>query len=179
MSNLDRTDFVILEALQNNARLSNKELAARAGLAPSSCLVRVRKLVQGKVLRGFHAEVDPGAFGAGLEALIAVRLMRHARARFKSLEAHIHALPEVLRVFHVSGVNDLLVQVAVRDVPHLRDLIVDRLAARTEVANCETSLVFSTFQKPRALQLREPAQAAPASRGGLSPRRQARRRRRL
>ena len=146
---MDRTDFAILEALQNNARLSNKELASAVRLAPSSCLVRVRKLLQGRVLAGFHARVDPDALGIGLQALIALRLVRHARSEFKSLEAHIHALPEVLALFHVSGVNDLLLHVAVRDVRHLRDLVVDRLATRAEVANCETSVIFSLFQKPQ------------------------------
>lgn len=146
---LDRTDFAILDALQNDARLSNKQLAAQVGLAPSSCLVRVRKLLQAKVLRGFHAEVDADALGVGVQALIAVRLVRHARSKFRSLHDHIQALPEVLQVFHVSGVNDLLLHVAVKDITHLRDLIVDRLAARPEVANCETSVVFSLFRQAR------------------------------
>lgn len=146
---LDRTDFAILDALQNDARLSNKQLAAQVGLAPSSCLVRVRKLVQAKVLRGFHAEVDADALGVGVQALIAVRLVRHARSKFHSLYDHIHGLPEVLQVFHVSGVNDLLLHVAVKDITHLRDLIVDRLAGRPEVANCETSVVFSLFRQAR------------------------------
>ena len=146
---LDRTDFAILEALQNDARLSNKELAARVDLAPSSCLVRVRKLLGAKTLRGFHAEVDPDVLGVGLQALIALRLVRHARSKFKTLEAYVRALPEVLAFFHVSGANDLLLHVAVRDIHHLRDLIVDRIAARPEVANCETSVIYSQFRNPR------------------------------
>lgn len=146
---LDRIDFAILEALQNDARLSNKELAARVGLAPSSCLVRVRKLVRDKVLRGFHAEVDPEILGVGLQAIIAVRLARHSRAQFRSLDAHVRGLPEVVQVFKVSGANDLLIHVAVRNVSHLNDLKLDRLATRSEVAHCETSVIFSLFRQPR------------------------------
>ena len=146
---LDRIDFAILDALQKNARLSNKELAAEIGLAPSSCFARVRRLTQTKVLLGFHAEADPVAVGVGLQAIIAVRLLRHSRNKFRSLYQHIHHLPEILQVFHVSGVNDLLLHVAVRDVAHLRDLIVDQLATRSEVANCETSVVFSLFRNSR------------------------------
>ena len=63
---LDRTDFEIIDALQNDARLSNKELAARIQLAPSSCLVRVRALANAGVLTGYHAEVSPAAMGIGL-----------------------------------------------------------------------------------------------------------------
>jgi len=146
---LDRTDFAILDALQNDARVSNKELAARVGLAPSSCLVRVRKLVRGKALRGFHAEVDPEILGVGLQAIIAVRLARHSRVTFRSFYAHVRVLPEVVQVFQVSGATDLLIHVAVRDVAHLHDLKLDRLATRSEVAHCETSLVFSLFRQPR------------------------------
>ena len=59
----DRIDDAILTALQNNARLTNKELAGRVGLAPSSCLERVRRLQQRGVLQGYRALVDPKALG--------------------------------------------------------------------------------------------------------------------
>lgn len=144
---LDRIDFAIVAALQNDARLSNKELAARAGLAPSSCLERVRALTRAGVLRGHHAEVAPQALGIGLQALVAVRLNRHAKQTFKSLYAHLLSLPEVLAVFHVSGENDLQVHVAVRDIGHLRDLIVERFAGRPEVGHCETSVLFDVYRK--------------------------------
>ena len=153
---LDRIDLSIIAALQKNARLSNKELAAKVNLAPSSCLARVRKLLEAKVIEGFHAEVNAVALGVSLQAIIAVRLRRHSRVKFRSLYAHIRRFTEVLQVFHVSGVNDLLLHVAVRDVAHLRDLIVDQLATRSEVANCETSVIFSLLRNPsHAVQVKE------------------------
>lgn len=145
---LDRTDFEIIAALQNDARLGNKELAARIGLAPSSCFARVRSLTTAGVLTGYHAEVSPRAMGIGLQAFVAVRLTRTSRDAFRALQAHILALPEVLAVFHVSGVYDLQVHVAVRDTAHLRDLIVDQVATRREVDRCETSVIFAHERKP-------------------------------
>jgi len=139
---VDRTDARILAELQKNARLSNKELAARVDLAPSSCLERVRRLQQDGVLRGFHAEVDPAALGIRLQALIAVRLTRHSRDLVQKFRSHIDPLPEVVAVFHVAGENDFLLQVAVRDVDHLRNFALDALTGLTEVAHLETSLVF-------------------------------------
>ena len=139
---IDRIDFAILAALQNNARLSNKELAAQIGLAPSSCLERVRALTRSGVLQGSHAQVSSAALGIGLEALVAIRLVRHSRAAFRRLFAHFRSLPEVLCVFHVTGVNDLQVHVAVRDIHHLRSLIVERFATRPEVEHCETSVIY-------------------------------------
>jgi DNA-binding Lrp family transcriptional regulator len=139
---LDRTDDAILRILQNDARLSNKELAARVHLAPSSCLERVRRLREKKVLRGFHAEVDPGALGIGLQAMIAVRLRQHSRDVFESLRERFLALPEVVSLFHVGGAEDFLVHVAVRDTEHLRTLAWEGFTARPEVAHIETSLIF-------------------------------------
>jgi DNA-binding Lrp family transcriptional regulator len=81
---LDRIDLAILVALQNDARMSNKELAAEIGLAPSSTLGRVRRLKDSGVLRGAHAEVDPAALGIGLQALMALRLRTNTRDSFDS-----------------------------------------------------------------------------------------------
>ena len=139
---LDRTDFAILAALQNNARLSNKELSAKVGLAPSSCLERVRALTRAGVLKGAHADVAGSALGIGLEALVAIRLVKHSREAFRKLYAHLRSLPEVLCVYHVTGVNDLQVHVAVRDIDHMRSLIVERVATRPEVDHCETAVIY-------------------------------------
>lgn len=154
---LDRTDYAILAALQKDARLSNKELAALVGLAPSSCFERVRDLVHEKVVRGHHADVDPAALGIALEALVAVRLTKHSREAFRSLYAHLQELPEVLTIFHVSGVNDLQLHVAVRDIRHLRDLIVEQFASRDEVDHCETSVIYDVHRKHQLPCFAEPA----------------------
>ncbi|WP_257303298.1 Lrp/AsnC family transcriptional regulator [Geothrix campi] len=140
--NLDRIDCDILTLLQKDARLSNKELAAAVGLAPSSCLARVQRLRSEGVLRGAHAEVDPQALGVGLQALIAVQLRQHSRAQVKAFWKHALGLPEVLSVFHVAGTHDFQVHVAVRDAHHLRDLALDAFTTRSEVAHIQTSLIF-------------------------------------
>jgi DNA-binding Lrp family transcriptional regulator len=140
--NFDRIDCDILALLQKDARLSNKELAAAVGLAPSSCLARVQRLRSEGVLRGAHAEVDPQALGVGLQALIAVQLRQHSRAQVKAFWKHALGLPEVLSVFHVAGTHDFQVHVAVRDAHHLRDLALDAFTTRTEVAHIQTSLIF-------------------------------------
>ena len=161
---LDRIDFAILAALQNNARLSNKELAARAGLAPSSCLERVRTLQRAGVLEGHHTEVSAAALGIGLTSLVAVRLVKHAKETFRRLYSHLLSLPEVLAIFHVSGVNDLQVHVAVRDIDHLRDLIVEKFAGRPEVDHCETAVIFGLYRKHQWPMLRRALTPPSASR---------------
>lgn len=139
---IDRIDFVLIELLQKDARLSNKELAAAVGLAPSSCLARIQKLKSEGILKGSHAEVDPDALGVGLQALIAVQLRQHSRAQVKAFWKHALGLPEVLAVFHVAGTHDFQVHVGVRDAHHLRDLALDAFTTRPEVAHIQTSLIF-------------------------------------
>jgi DNA-binding Lrp family transcriptional regulator len=139
---LDRIDSRILVELQNNARLSNKELAARVGLAPSSCLERVRRLETSGALRGYHAEVDPGVLGIGLEALISVKLHQHSRDLVEAFRGDILDDPEVIEVYHLAGTTDFLIHVMVRDPEHLRNLAMDRISSRPEVAHLETALVF-------------------------------------
>jgi DNA-binding Lrp family transcriptional regulator len=142
-SALDRTDIAILRALQNDARIPNKALAAEVGLAPSSCLERVRRLRARGVLRGFHAEVDPAALGRDQQALIAVRIRPHTRKVIDAFWQHVLAQPETVAVFHVSGADDFLVHASFRDPGHLRDFLLDRVALRSEVAHLETHLIFA------------------------------------
>ncbi len=142
MPGLDRTDFAILRALRQNARLSNKELAAAVRLSESACLARVRRLVKAGVITGFHAAIAPAAMGIGLQALVGVRLSRHAREHVARFRAHVLSLPEVIGLYHVSGATDFLIHVAVRDSDHLRDFELAAFTTRAEVQHLETALIF-------------------------------------
>jgi len=139
---LDRIDFAILAVLQKNARLANNRLADLVGVAPSTCLERVRRLARIGVIRGHHCDVDPKALGVGLEAMIAVRLRRHSRDLVDSFREYVAQLEEVRSVFHVAGGDDFLVHVAVRDSDHLRDLALDSFTTRPEVDHIQTRLIF-------------------------------------
>ena len=142
----DRIDDAILQALQNNARISNKELAAVVGLAPSSCLERVRRLQTRGAITGYRASVDPSALGIGLQAFVAVQLTIHSRDLVETFRAHLLTLPEVLSLYHMGGENDFLVHVAVRDANHLQDLALDGFTTRKEVSRIQTALVYEHIQ---------------------------------
>ena len=142
MIELDLTDYEIISLLRNNARLSNKALAAAVGLAPSTCLLRVRRLMRDGVLKGFHADVDPASIGASLQAMIAIRLERHSRVEVEAFRTHALAQPEVVQLYHVAGVNDFMAHVWVRDTEHLREFAMTAFTSRDEVAHIETGLIF-------------------------------------
>jgi DNA-binding Lrp family transcriptional regulator len=148
MRPLDRTDRRIVALLQEDARRSNKELAALAGIAPSTCSERLQRLRDEGVFRGFHAEVEPRHLGIHLQAMIAIRLRRHAASEVDAFRDHALALDEVVAVSHVTGANDFLVHVVVRDADHLRELAVSGFTTMPEVAHIETSLIFEHRAKP-------------------------------
>jgi DNA-binding Lrp family transcriptional regulator len=144
---LDRIDFEILRALSNDARLSNKELAARVELAPSSAFERVKRLREAGVLRGFHAVVDPTALGISLQAMTAVRLAKHSRQAFASFHEYAIGLEEVVAFYQVAGEDDFLVHTAVPDAERLRD-VTDRFAGHEAVMHMSTALIFEHDRKP-------------------------------
>lgn len=139
---LDRTDRAIVALLQKDARLTNKEIASRAGIAQSTCSERVRRLERTGVFEGFHAAVDLRQLGVGLQAMIAVRLQRHERTQVDRFREYAESLPEVAAFYHMAGSDDFLVHVVVRDSDHLRDIAMGAFTAQPEVIHIETSIIF-------------------------------------
>ena len=140
---LDRTDRALVATLQKNARISNKDLAELVGLAPSTCLERVRALRARGVVRGFHADVDRSALGRSLEAIVSVRVRPHSRVHVDAFWEYALGLREVIEVFHVTGADDFLVHVGVADMDGLRDFVLDRMTVRPEVAHVESRLIYA------------------------------------
>ena len=139
---LDRTDIALLHLLQDDARMTNKELAGRVGLSPSATLERVRRLVSTGVVRGMHASLDPAAIGIGIEALLMVRLQRHTRTVIDAFQTHCHDLEEIIGLWHLTGSSDYIARVVARDHEHLRDFLMDSFTTRPEVAHLETHVVL-------------------------------------
>ncbi|NCG20518.1 MAG: AsnC family transcriptional regulator [Rhodobacterales bacterium] len=152
---LDAIDLQILARLQNNARISNKELSAFVGLSPSSCLRRVRSLEVQGALRGYNASVAPAAMGVGLQAMVSVQLRDHSRQMFNEFRVHLKSLPEVLASYSLGGDDDFLIHVAVRDAQHLYDVTMDHLATRPEVGHMKTAVIFAHDDSPGLPLLRD------------------------
>ncbi|GAA4563483.1 Lrp/AsnC family transcriptional regulator [Planotetraspora kaengkrachanensis] len=145
---LDSIDRAILEELQNDARLPNKDLAERVGVAPSTALERVRGLRRRGLITGFRAEVDTKALGRPLQALLALRVRPHTSQLVDPLRAFVLGLPETIALFHVAGAEDFLVHVAVPDADHLHRMILERILVRPEIVHLETTLIYRTERQP-------------------------------
>lgn len=147
-ADLDDVDRKILEELQANGRITNAELAERVGVAASTCIARVRSLVARRIITGFTASVDPRAMGLGLEVLVSVTVRSGARQRIAELSDELRALPEVMQLFFLGGVEDFIIHLAARDSDHVRDFVVEHLSAHPAVSSTRTSIVFSHHQNP-------------------------------
>lgn len=139
---LDDVDRRILTALHTDARISNSALADLVGIAASTCHGRVRRLQEGGVIRGFHADIDPSAIGLPLQAMISVSLQSNARGKIDSFIEHIRRRPQVMDVYFLAGADDFILHVAARDTDDLRAFVVENLNADADVAGTQTSLIF-------------------------------------
>jgi DNA-binding Lrp family transcriptional regulator len=145
---MDDIDAEILRRLQRDGRQTNRELAAALGVAPSTCLERVRALRTRGVITGFHASVDRAALGRGLQALIAVQARPLSRDVIDAFKRHVSAMPEVLEIFVLTGGDDFLVHVAVPDIDHLHAFLMDRFTRRKEIVSFRTSVVYQHLRTP-------------------------------
>jgi DNA-binding Lrp family transcriptional regulator len=145
---IDETDRAILRLLARDARLPNNAIAERVGIAPSTCLGRIRAMRDKGVIRGYHVDIDPAALGQSVQAMIAVRLQAHARGHLNEFAETMVALPEVLNVFFLAGAVDFYVHIAATSTDSLRDFVVNNLSANPDVALTETNLIFEHVRAP-------------------------------
>lgn len=141
---LDATDWMILEALQDDGRITVAALARTVNLSPTATTERVNRLQNAGVIRGFKAVVDPAALGLRLIAFIR---MRPFRGTGKAFREQVEAMPEVLECHHTTGEDCYLIKVAAADMAHL-ETITGRVAG---FGDTTTSLAYSSPVPGRAL----------------------------
>jgi DNA-binding Lrp family transcriptional regulator len=139
---LDETDRRIVRELVGSARVSNRQLAERIGVAPSTALVRTQSLIERGVITGFTADVDLGSVGRSVQALVSIMLSTSDRQQITAFTKRMSRLPEVVTTFHTAGAVDYLFHVAVPTTAALRAWVFDNLTVDPIVERIETTLVF-------------------------------------
>jgi len=142
MKSLDKIDIDILSALYKNADITNKDLAELVDIATSTCQERVKRLKKQGVIRGYQCELDLEELSGHIEAMAAVKMVKHTEILADQLRDELLELPEVIQIFHMGGENDFNVHLTVYNMAHLRNLIFREFTSRSEVQNVETSLIF-------------------------------------
>ncbi|MFT4571552.1 MAG: Lrp/AsnC family leucine-responsive transcriptional regulator [Candidatus Binatia bacterium] len=150
---LDEIDRQILAELQDNARISNVDLATRVGLSASPCLRRVRDLEESGVIRRYATLVDPAALGLGVSVFVQVSLERQVEIGLDSFEKLVLARPEVLECYLMTGDADYLLRVVVPDVAAFERFLLDHLTKVPGVASIKSSFALKQVTYRTALPI--------------------------
>jgi Lrp/AsnC family transcriptional regulator, leucine-responsive regulatory protein len=144
---MDAIDRNIVRFLQQDARLSNQDLADKVGLSPSPCLRRVRNLEKAGVLSGYTALVDQDKYGLPFTVFVHVSLERHSDECIKSFEAGIAGLDEVMECYLMTGASDYLLHVLSHDLKSYEIFVREKLSTIQGIADIDSSFVFGRVKR--------------------------------
>jgi len=154
---IDEVDAAILELLQENARISQADVARVIGLAPSAVLERIRKLETRGVIKGYTALLDPHVVEQPMLAFVAVKTEEGPGD--DSVAQALAQCPEVLEVHHVAGDDCYLMKVRARDAEHIGHLLRHRFGRIPGVRSTRTTIVLETVKETPRLAVRQPSES--------------------
>ena len=152
-TSLDRFDVAILRELQQDARLSNTELASRIGLSAAPTWRRVKWLEQQGYITGYRAELDRRRIGLGVFAFVRVDAERNTGSATKALEEAIQRLPEVTACHYISGAGTFELQVMATDLDAFSRFATETLLNLPNVKDIHTSFSLGEVKAGAALPL--------------------------
>jgi Lrp/AsnC family transcriptional regulator, leucine-responsive regulatory protein len=150
--NIDEIDRRILTLLQDNARMTQTEVARAVGLAPSAVLERIRKLEARSAVRGYAALIDPHVVDQRMLAFVAVRTSAVGDEE-RLVAEQLAAIPEVLEVHYVAGDDCLLLKMRARDAEHVGELLRHQVSAVPGVRSTRTTIVLGTVKESPRLAI--------------------------
>ncbi|HEX3350932.1 MAG TPA: Lrp/AsnC family transcriptional regulator [Acetobacteraceae bacterium] len=140
---LDAIDRRILAELQTDGRMTNVELARRAGISAPPCLRRVRRLEEARVIRGYHADSDPQKLGWEITLFAIVGLESQKETVLTGFERMVEGWPEVRECHMIRGGGDFLLKLVARDTAHENQLT-QRLTGAANVSRVQTLQTIRT-----------------------------------
>ncbi len=150
--NIDAIDEHILALLQENARVTQAEIAKAVGLAPSAVLERLRKLESRGIVTGYVALIDPHVVDLRMLAFVSVRTSE--RPGDQHVAEQLARIPEVLEIHHVAGDDCLLLKIRARDAEHVGQLLRTELGRINGISSTRTTIVLGTIKETPRLPIR-------------------------
>ena len=151
--NLDSTDFRILDSLQQDASLTNVELAGKVSLSPSPTLSRVKRLEADGVISRYVALVDPHALGLKVNVFVRVSLEKQEAAALEHFEQAVSHFDEVMEVYLMTGDEDYLLRIVVPDIQALERFILENLTRIPGIKNIKSSFALKQVKYKTALPI--------------------------
>ena len=150
---LDTTDIKILSHLQDDASLTNVELAKRVHLSPSPCLSRVKAMESSGVIQRYVALAQPQALGLDLNVFISISLKEQSKEALAKFEQRIAEHDEVMECYLMTGDSDYLIRVAIADMGSLEKFILEQLTPIPGVEKIRSSFALKQVRYKTALPL--------------------------
>tara|TARA_B100000676_G_scaffold306410_1_gene362580 strand:- start:4 stop:477 length:474 start_codon:yes stop_codon:yes gene_type:complete len=150
---LDRIDRRILNVIQQDARISNADLAREVDLSPSPCWRRLRALQEAGVIRQHVSLLDADAVGLPVSVFVSVSLDKQIEDNLARFEAAVRERPEVMECYLMTGEADYLLRVVVPDLRAYERLVLEQLTRIPGVANIKSSFALKQVSYKTALPL--------------------------
>lgn len=152
-SNLDKTDMLILQNIQADAKIANSTLAKRVGLSPSACLARTKRLQEDGIISAYAAMIDATKIGLQVSSFTFVTLSPHNRETANHFVQEIDKIPQILECYNITGNWDYLLKIVSPNISSYRDFVIDKLIAIEGVNHVETLIVLKTEKNTFCLPL--------------------------
>lgn len=149
---LDKTDLKILENLQQDSKMTTKEISIKLDLSVTAVYERIKRLEREGVISGYVALLDPEKVERGFMVFCQIKLIQHTKSYLSSFEAEVTRLPEVLECYHVSGEYDYILKVLVKDMAAYREFMVTKLTT-LNLGSTQSTFTISKVKNTSALPL--------------------------
>lgn len=143
---LDEKDIEILRALQENARLNNKELAAKVHLSTTPTYERVKRLERNGVIRQYATIIDADKLNRGFTVFCSVKLRQLNSDHAEAFIAHVKGLPEVTECYNISGAFDYLLRVQAPDMRTYQQFLLNVLGRHDNISSLESTFVMEEIK---------------------------------
>lgn len=153
MEKLDSIDIKILRALQKNAKLTTKELAAAVNLSPSPTFERQKRLEREGYIERYVAVVSPEKIGNGFIVLCNIRLKKHGKEIGQEFMQAVQDIEEVTECYNTSGDYDFLMKVYVRDMAHYQDFVLNTLGVIDSIGQLHSIFVIGEVKHSHGIPL--------------------------
>lgn len=152
---LDPTDIRILTLIQQDAKMTNKEIAEAVGMTTTPVFERIRRLEERGVIRRYAAQLDRMLIGIEMIAFCNVSLKEHNRSYLDRFEEEVSGLGEVIECYHIAGLFDYLLKIAVKDMSAYHAFVIDKLAALDNIGHVQSMFVMNEIKSFEGYDVRE------------------------
>ncbi len=151
---LDKTDIAILEELQRNGRLTNKELAAAVHLSPTPTFERVKRLEREGYIRKYVAVLDPDKLDCGFVAFCYLKMKQHSYENATRIMEAVKSIPEIVECHNISGDYDFILKIYTRDMKSYQQFLLRILGEIDCIGSLNSSFVLGEVKNENSLPLR-------------------------